>query len=60
MEKGNISSLYSLDFIREIKQIIAQARQKAYTAILSGESIPGVRFRYDFDTESYLKRHMWD
>ena len=34
--------------------------QKAYTAILSGESISGVRFRYDFDTESYLRRHMWD
>lgn len=33
MEKGNITFLYSPDFIREIKQIIAQARQKAYTAI---------------------------
>lgn len=35
MEKGNITFLYSSDFIREIKQIIAQARQKAYTAINS-------------------------
>ena len=35
MEKGNITFLYSTDFIREIKQIIAQARQKAYTAINS-------------------------
>lgn len=35
MEKGNITFLYSPDFIREIKQIIAQARQKAYTAINS-------------------------
>ena len=41
---------------RELNEI----HQKAYTAILSGESISGVRFRYDFDTESYLKRHMWD
>jgi predicted nuclease of restriction endonuclease-like (RecB) superfamily len=35
MEKGNITFLYSPDFIREIKQIIAQARQKAYIAINS-------------------------
>ena len=35
MEKSNITFLYSPDFIREIKQIIAQARQKAYTAINS-------------------------
>ena len=35
MEKGNITFLYSPDFIREIKQIIAQARQKASTAINS-------------------------
>ena len=41
---------------RELNEI----HQKAYTAILSGESISGVRFRYDFDTESYLRRHMWD
>ena len=41
---------------RELNEI----HQKAYTAILSGESISGVRFRYDYDTESYLKRHMWD
>ena len=41
---------------RELNEI----HQKAYTAILRGESISGVRFRYDFDTESYLKRHMWD
>ena len=40
---------------RELNEI----HQKAYTAILSGESISGVRFRYDFDTESYLRRHMW-
>lgn len=35
MEKGDITSLYSPDFIREIKQVIAQARQKVYTAINS-------------------------
>lgn len=37
-----------------------EIHQKAYTAILSGESISGVRFRYDYDLESYLRRHMWD
>ena len=41
---------------RELNEI----HQKAYTAILRGESISGVRFRYDYDTESYLRRHMWD
>ena len=41
---------------RELNEI----HQKAYTAILRGESISGVRLRYDYDTESYLRRHMWD
>ena len=41
---------------RELNEI----HQKVYTAILRGESISGVRFRYDYDTESYLRRHMWD
>lgn len=34
--------------------------QKAYLSILSGESIQNVRFRYDYDLEQYLERHMWD
>ena len=34
--------------------------QKAYAAILHGESIPNVRFRYDRDMEDYVQRHMWD
>ena len=37
-----------------------EIHQKAYTAILSGESITGVQFKYDYDLESYLLRHMWD
>lgn len=37
-----------------------EIHQKAYTAILNGESITGVRFKYDYDLESYLLRHMWD
>lgn len=34
--------------------------QKAYLSILNGESIQNVRFRYDYDLEQYLERHMWD
>ena len=34
--------------------------QKAYLSILEGESIQNVRFRYDYDLEQYLERHMWD
>ena len=34
--------------------------QKAYFAILEGETIPNIRFRYNKDIESYVERHMWD
>ncbi len=34
MKKSNIS-IYSSDFIQEIKRIVTQARQKTYTAINS-------------------------
>lgn len=34
--------------------------QKAYAAILHGDSIPNVRFRYDRDMDAYVQRHMWD
>lgn len=37
-----------------------EIHQKAYTAILNGESITGVRFKYDYDLEAYLLKHMWD
>ena len=33
---------------------------KAYRAILDGEAIANVRFRYDYDLECYLERHLWD
>ena len=33
---------------------------KAYNAILNGEPVSNVRFRYDYDLESYLERHLWD
>ncbi|MBQ7801506.1 MAG: hypothetical protein IJ375_04175 [Oscillospiraceae bacterium] len=34
--------------------------QKAYSAILHGDSISNVRFRYDRDMDAYVQRHMWD
>ncbi len=34
--------------------------QKAYLSILGGEPVQNVRFRYDYDLEQYLERHMWD
>ena len=37
-----------------------EIHQKAYTAILNGQSITAVRFKYDCDLESYLQKHMWD
>ena len=37
-----------------------EIHQKAYISILNGESITGVRFKYDYDLESYLLKHMWD
>lgn len=33
---------------------------KAYRAILDGEAVTNVRYRYDFDLEQYLERHLWD
>lgn len=35
-------------------------RLKAYRAILDGEPVNQVRFRYDFDLEAYLEKHLWD
>ena len=34
--------------------------QKAYFAILDGESIPNARFRYDREMDAYVEQHMWD
>ena len=41
---------------RELNEI----HLKAYRSILDGESISNVRFRYDYDLEAYLERHLWD
>ena len=34
--------------------------QKAHTAILDGESIVNVRFRYDKEMDEYFREHKWD
>lgn len=48
------SNLFCHD--RELNEI----HLKAYQAILNGETISHVRFRYDYDLECYLERHLWD
>ena len=47
-------NLFSGD--RELRMI----HQKAYFSILSGESIPDARFRYDREMDAYVREHMWD
>lgn len=35
-------------------------QMEAYTAILNGESIADVRYKYDRQIENYVTRHNWD
>ena len=37
-----------------------EIHQKAYYAILNGESISSVHFRYDEAMRKYVERHLWD
>lgn len=34
--------------------------QRAYLALLDGESVENVRFRFDGDMKRYVEQHMWD
>lgn len=34
--------------------------QKAYFAILDGEKMAEIRFRYETDMKNYIERHLWD
>lgn len=34
--------------------------QRAYLAILHGENMQDIRFRYDRDMKEYTQKHMWD
>lgn len=38
----------------------AEIHHRAYVAILQGQKISDVRFRYDRESAQYLVRHMWD
>ena len=35
-------------------------QMEAYTAILNGESIADVRYKYDRQIDTYVTRHNWD
>lgn len=35
-------------------------RMDAYSAILNGEPIAGVHYKYDRQIDAYVKRHNWD
>lgn len=35
-------------------------RMDAYSAILNGEAIAGVHYKYDRQMEAYVARHNWD
>lgn len=39
---------------------LSEIHQRAFFAILDGESIANVRFRYEEDSKKYLSRHLWD
>lgn len=39
---------------------LSEIHQRAFFAILNGESIANVRFRYEEDSRKYLSRHLWD
>lgn len=39
---------------------LSEIHQRAFLAILNGESIANVRFRYEDDSKKYLNRHLWD
>lgn len=38
----------------------SEMNQRAYLAILRGEDIANVRFRFDHEMQAYVSRHMWD
>lgn len=38
----------------------SEMNQQAYLAILYGEDIGNIRFRFDREMQAYVWRHMWD
>ena len=39
---------------------LGSIRMDAYSAILNGEPITGVHYRYDRQMDAYIARHNWD
>ena len=39
---------------------LASIHMEAYSAILNGENIPDIRFRYQREMDAYHQRHLWD
>ena len=39
---------------------LGSIRMDAYSAILSGEAIAGVHYKYDRQMDAYVARHNWD
>lgn len=41
-------------------QEFSAIHQQAFSAIVEGESIPSVRYRYNRSMDAYLRNHLWD
>ena len=39
---------------------LTEIHRRAYSAILNGENMASIRFRYEEDNKKYLQRHLWD
>jgi hypothetical protein len=39
---------------------LGSIRMDAYSAILNGEAIAGVHYKYDRQMDAYVARHNWD
>lgn len=39
---------------------LASIHMEAYSAILNGENIPDIQFRYQREMDAYHQRHLWD
>lgn len=53
-------ALHTADTLFNHNRELSLITQRAYYAILNGENIADVRFRYNRETDEYWKQHMWD
>lgn len=47
-------------FYATVECVNRSIRMDAYSAILNGEAIAGVHYKYDRQMEAYVARHNWD